>query len=85
MRLTPRQIRALSMLGKNPVSRATLDEHAGCSNSPALIAGLRRMGLALPCTMVPCRDRDGRKTHYGLYRATGDDRRKIAELLGDSE
>lgn len=85
MKLNPRQKRALLLLQKNSVSRSVLDERAGCANGPALIAELRRMGLAIPCRRFPVTDRDGRKTRYGVYSATDTDMQKIAELLeGDA-
>lgn len=81
----PRQRRALELLQKNAVSRSILDERAGCANGPELIAGLRRMGLDLPCRMMPGRDRDGRKTRYGVYHRSEADGARIAQLLEGSK
>lgn len=66
----PRHLRALSALRVGPIPREQLDQIAGCSNGPALIAELRDLGLGkdgLLCTMVPRRDRDGVTIRRGVY------------------
>ena len=57
--LNPSQIRALQALMNNPQMRENLDEIPSCSNSPELIASLRRMGLEIFCKRVERFDRDG--------------------------
>jgi hypothetical protein len=42
---------------------------------------LRARGLELPCHRVPCVDRDGGVTWYGVYMATTADIRKIREFF----
>lgn len=80
MSLTPRHKRALALLKKQAVSREVLDREVGCSNGPALIAELRKMGFSFPCKMMPGLDRDGKKVRYGVYSAESSDRLKIAAL-----
>ena len=57
--------------------RESLDREAGCSNSPELVAELRRCGLDVPCERISFIDRDGRKCRPGVYSLTASDRRKI--------
>lgn len=75
--VSPRHLRAIFGLLRRPISREELDRVAGCSNSPQLVAELRRRGLDLPCRMISGRDRDGRTVRYGEYRLTRKDRRKV--------
>lgn len=78
----PRHIRALRELVRcNFVWRESLDAIAGTSNSPDLVAELRRRGLDVPCVRVVCSDRDGRETRPGRYSLTVADRRKVLQLL----
>lgn len=58
-----------------------MDRIAGASNSPELIAELRRRGLDIPCDRVPVIDRDGREVLRGVYHLTAADRRKIHAWL----
>jgi len=74
MRLTTRQTRAIKGLLAKPLKREELDRVAGCSNSPDLIACLRRKGLAIPCELVNVTDRDGHDCRSGLYSFTDADK-----------
>lgn len=76
--LCPRQARALAALMRDHQSRKDLDKIAGVTNSPALVAQLRRRGLEIPCTMVATHDRDWRPCKYGVYHLTQADRKAIA-------
>jgi hypothetical protein len=73
----PRHLRALAALLASPQPREVLDSRAGCSNSPELVAELRRRGLDLPCQRTPCIDRDGFPVKRGIYFLTPSDKRKI--------
>lgn len=78
----PRHIRALRELVRcNFVWRESLDDIAGTSNSPDLVAALRRRGLDLPCERVVCADRDGRESRPGRYSLTAADRRMVLRWL----
>jgi len=79
--LTLRQTRALRALMNNPQMRENLDRIAGCSNSPELIAGLRRMGLETPCERVERFDRDGNACYPGLYQLTPEDKAIVSDWL----
>ena len=73
----PRHLRALAVLLRRPLSRESLDSVAGASNSPDLVAELRRRGLDLPCERIHFIDRDGRDCRPGVYRLSEADRRKV--------
>ena len=73
----PRHIRAIDALMKKPRHRKQLDAIAGCSNTPELIAELRRRGLGIPCERITVLDRDGKLSRPGIYYILNDDRRKI--------
>lgn len=73
----PRHLRALEALLRGPVPRESLDRVAGASNSPELVAELRRRGLDVPCNRIPCLDRDGNVVRPGVYALTPADVRKI--------
>jgi len=73
----PRELRALEVLMRGPVSREDLDKRAGCTNSPELIRRLRARGLELPCERIDFIDRDGNTCHPGVYRLTDSDRLKL--------
>lgn len=80
----PRYLRAIRALQVRPVPREQLDRVAGCSNGPALVAALRKMGLrkeGLPCTMVPDRDRDGNAIRRGVYFLSDAGRRAVNAWL----
>ena len=55
----PRHLRAITALMRRPISRQELDRVAGASNSPELVAELRRRGLDVPCERIRFIDRDG--------------------------
>ncbi len=74
-----REQRAIHALKNSPVMRENLDFIAGCSNSPELVAGLRRRGLDVPCYRVERFDKDGRSCWPGRYELTQEDR----QLLND--
>ena len=71
----PRHLRVLTVLLRRPVTRQELDNVAGCSNSPDLVAELRRRGIAIRCERIEFIDRDGRKCRPGVYQLTGKGRR----------
>ena len=73
----PRQLRALAVLLRRPLSREALDHIAGCSNGPELVAELRRRGLDVPCERIRFIDRDGFACRPGVYSFTTNDRRKV--------
>lgn len=72
--LTPREKRAINALMNGAVMRETLDFIAGCSNSPELVAGLRRRGLVVPCERVERFDKDGNACYPGQYSFAPEDR-----------
>ena len=74
----PRHLRAIAALRVRSQTREAIDRVAGCSNGPDLIAELRRRDLDVPCTRIPCYDRDGREVQRGVYHLTNADRRKLA-------
>lgn len=73
----PRHLRAIQVLLARPVPREQLDTVAGASNSPELVAELRRRGLDAPCERISFIDRDGKLCRPGVYSLTIRDRRKI--------
>lgn len=73
----PRYLRVLQVLLTRPRTREELDRIAGASNSPELIAELRRKGLCIPCHRTPGVDRDGRAIKFGTYWLTDADRRAL--------
>ena len=77
----PRQLRALAVLLRRPLSREALDHIAGCSNGPELVAELRRRGLEVPCERIRFIDRDGFACRPGVYSLTIADRRKVHAWL----
>ncbi len=77
----PRHLRAINALMIRPQRRKHLDSVAGCSNTPELVAELRRRGLSLPCERVPDIDRDGKAIKRGVYRLLNSDRQKIRRWL----
>ena len=77
----PRQLRALAVLLRRPLSREALDHIAGCSNGPDLVAELRRRGLEVPCERIRFIDRDGFACRPGVYSLTIADRRKVHAWL----
>ena len=77
----PRHLRAITALLRRPISRQELDSVAGASNSPELVAELRRRGLDAPCERIDFIDRDGNKCRPGVYSFTTGDRRVIYAWL----
>ena len=73
----PRHLRAIHALWVSPQPREAIDNRAGCSNGPELIAELRRRGLEVPCERTPCIDRDGFEVKRGIYYLTAKDKRLI--------
>jgi hypothetical protein len=73
----PRHLRLIPALMARPRRREDVDDIAGCSNSPELIAELRRRGLDVPCERIKFIDRDGKPCHPGVYSFTTKDRRLI--------
>lgn len=72
----PRYERVLLALLVRSMRREDVDRVAGCSNGPDLIAQLRHLGLAIPCTRIDALDRDGRPCRPGVYHLTDSDRKK---------
>ena len=72
-----RHLRAIQALLVSPQPRESIDNRAGCSNGPDLIAELRRRGLEIPCKRTPCIDRDGFEVKRGIYYLTDRDKRLI--------
>lgn len=62
-----------------PLPREQLDQVAGCSNGPELVAELRRRGLKVPCTRTKKKDRDFFDCWPGGYHFPQCDRRKVNE------
>ena len=77
----PRHLRALAVLLRRPVPREQLDSLAGASNSPELVAELRRRGLEVPCERIRFIDRDGYTCRPGVYSLTIADRRMVHAWL----
>ena len=73
----PRHLRAIAALLRRPMPREQLDSLSGASNSPELVAELRRRGLELPCERIRFIDRDGSPCRPGVYSLTAADRRLI--------
>ena len=73
----PRHLRVIPALMTRPRRREDIDDIAGCSNGPDLIAALRGMGLEVPCNRIKFLDRDGNICRPGIYSFTAKDRRQI--------
>ena len=73
----PRHLRTIQALMTRPITREHLDQIAGCSNGPELIAELRRRGLNVPCTRTKKKDRDLFDCWPGVYHFTQADRRRV--------
>ena len=84
----PRHLRAIAALLRRPISREELDSVAGASNSPELVAELRRRGLGkdhLPCERIKFIDRDGNVCRPGVYSLTEKGRRMVYAWLAKRE
>ena len=77
----PRHLRTIQALMTRPITREHLDQIAGCSNGPELIAELRRRGLNVPCTRTKKKDRDLFDCWPGVYHFTQADRRRVLSWL----
>jgi len=77
----PRHLRAIHALMQRPRFKNDLQAITGASNTPELVAELRRRGLEIPCEKVPVLDRDGLVTRPGIYSLNAQDRRKINSWL----
>lgn len=77
----PRHLRAIHALLSRTVWREELDSIAGTSNSPDLVAALRRRGLEIPCHRTLTTDRDGRESRPGRYSFSPADRRLVLRWL----
>ena len=73
----PRHLRVIHAVWVRPIPREQLDQVAGCSNGPELVAELRRRGLRMPCTRTKKKDRDLFDCWPGVYHLTQSDRRKL--------
>lgn len=73
----PRHLRVIQALLTRPLPREQLDQVAGCSNGPDLVAELRRRGLKAPCERTKKKDRDLFDCWPGVYHFTAQDRRKV--------
>lgn len=76
-----RHLRVVDALLRRPMPREQLDQVAGASNGPDLVAELRRRGLEVPCTRTKKKDRDLFDTWPGVYHFTQRDRIRIARWL----
>lgn len=79
-----RMIRLVHALLRGPVTREDADRIAGCSNSPDLIADIRRLGLGhihLVCTLFTVIDRDGKVSRPGRYSLTPEGHAMLTEWL----
>ena len=79
--VNPRHLRTIQALMTRPITREHLDQIAGCSNSPELIAELRRRGLEVPCARTKKKDRDLFDCWPGVYHFTQADRRRVMAWL----
>lgn len=77
--ITKREQRAIKALSNGTIMRENLDFISGCSNSPELVAGLRRKGLSVPCERVERFDKDGNSCWPGRYSFTPEDRQIVSE------
>ncbi|MBK5204065.1 MAG: hypothetical protein JJD98_01245 [Polaromonas sp.] len=79
--VNPRHLRAIQALMTHPTPREHVDQIAGCSNGPELIAELRRRGLEVPCSRTKKKDRDLFDCWPGVYYFTQQDRRRVNQWL----
>ena len=68
-------------LGVSPQPWEAIDDRAGCSNGPELVAELRHGGLEVPCQRIPCIDSDGFIVERGIYFLTARDMRFIRDRI----
>jgi hypothetical protein len=74
---SPCQLRVIRAVEVRPTPREEIDRIARCSNGPDLIAGLRELGLEIPCTRTKKLDRDMFVCWPGVYHLTEHDRRLL--------
>jgi len=79
----PRHLRVIQALRVRPLPREQLDQVAGCSNGPDLVAELRRRGLTVPCPRTKKKDRDLFDCFPGVYHFTEADRRMVNRWLAE--
>ena len=79
--VNPRHLRTIQALMTRPMTREHLDQIAGCSNGPELVAELRRRGLEVPCARTKKKDRDLFDCWPGVYHFTQTDRRRVNAWL----
>jgi hypothetical protein len=79
----PRHLRAIHALMTRPITREHLDQIAGCSNGPDLVAQLRRSGLEIPCVRTKKLSRDLFDCWPGVYFFTQQDRRRVNRWLSE--
>lgn len=77
----PRHLRVIQAVMTRPITREHLDQIAGCSNGPELVAELRRRGLEMPCARTKKKDRDLFDCWPGVYHFTPKDRRRVLAWL----
>jgi hypothetical protein len=77
----PRHLRVIQALMTRPLPREQLDNVAGASNGPELVAELRRRGLEVPCARTKKKDRDLFDCWPGVYHLTQADRRRVLARL----
>ena len=77
----PRHLRVIQAIMTRPITREHLDQIAGCSNGPELVAELRRRGLEVPCARTKKKDRDLFDCWPGVYHFTQQDRRRVNAWL----
>ena len=75
--VNPRHLRVIDELMQRPLLREELDRVAGCSNSPELVAELKRRNLQIVCLLMTRTDRDGKPCRPGLYILTDTGRRQV--------
>jgi hypothetical protein len=78
----PRYLRVLFALLRciEGIPREQLDRIAGTSNSPEVVRRLKQQyGVGIVTERIPCRDRDGRASVFGLYSLGPEARRKVAD------
>ncbi len=85
MKLSNREKRAIMALLNQPVMRENLDLIAGCSNSPELVAGLRRKGLFVSCERVERYDKDGNVCYPGRYSFTQEDKEIVRDWVSQKK
>ena len=73
----PRHLRVIHAVWVRPIPREQLDQVAGSSNGPELVAELRRRGLKMRCERTKKKDCDLFDCYPGVYHLTDSDRRKL--------